>query len=299
MAVIRRDEDFESRGTRCAAWLYRPTAAAEDPPVVVMAHGFGCERRWRLPAFAERYAENGIAVLLFDYRYFGDSDGRPRNLISPTGQVRDWLAAIDHVRRLDDVDVSRLGLWGDSFGAGHAISAAARDGDVDAVVLAVPFSDGLRTALHVVRAGGIPYFSTAIRSATRDLARRATFRTPYYVPIAAAPDEFGVLNRPEALAGFRSINGGEWDNRCPARILLTILGYRPITRADGVDCPALVVEAEADRIIPPGTTDRLVTRLPDVERVRYPIHHFDIFTGEPFETVADRTTAFLDRHLLA
>jgi hypothetical protein len=33
--------------------LYRPEGAA-CPPVVVMAHGFGAERRFRLPAFAER-----------------------------------------------------------------------------------------------------------------------------------------------------------------------------------------------------------------------------------------------------
>ena len=297
MTVTRQDEDFESRGTRCAAWLYR-SEGDEPPPVVVMAHGFGCERGWRLPAFVERFAENGLAVLLFDYRRFGDSDGRPRNLVTPKGQVRDWLAAVEHARSLDDVDGERLALWGDSFSGGHAVTVAASDGGVDAAVLNVPFSDGTRTALHLARGGGLGYLTGGVGAALRDLARTVTFRSPHYVPIAAEPDAFGVLNRPGTLAGYERISGGEWDNRCPARILLTVLAYRPVSQAGAVDCPALVVEAEDDQIVPPGTVDRLVRRLDDVERVRYPGTHFDLFTGEPFEAVVERNTAFLRRHLL-
>ena len=79
---IRTDVDFVSSGTRCAAWLYRPRGVAR-PPVVVMAHGFGAERTFGLPAFAGRFAAAGLAALLFDYRGFGQSDGEPRNLVSP------------------------------------------------------------------------------------------------------------------------------------------------------------------------------------------------------------------------
>jgi len=297
MTVVRRDEDVTSRGTRCAAWLYRPEAV-EDPPVVVMAHGFGCERDWRLPAFAERFAAAGIAVLLFDYRSVGDSDGTPRNVISATAQVRDWKAAVAHARGLADVDGSRLGLWGDSFSGGHAVTVAADDDAVDAAVLNVPFSDGVRTASQLIRAGGWSYLSTAVPAALQDLLRKVTARSPRYVPIAAEPDEFGVLNRPGALAGYEAINGGDWDNRCAARILITVFGYRPISVAGAVDCPTLVIEAEDDQIVPAGTVDRLVDRLDDVERVRYPVSHFDVFTGEPFEAVVERNEAFLRRHLL-
>ena len=45
----RTDVDFVSSGTRCAAWLYRPHGVAR-PPVVIMAHGFGAERTFGLPA---------------------------------------------------------------------------------------------------------------------------------------------------------------------------------------------------------------------------------------------------------
>lgn len=42
---------FLSEGTQCAATLYRPTDA-KNPPIVVMAHGFGLLRRFRLPDVA-------------------------------------------------------------------------------------------------------------------------------------------------------------------------------------------------------------------------------------------------------
>lgn len=297
MAIRREDADFESEGTRCAAWLYREEAA-DDPPVVVLADAFGTERSWGAPAFAERFAGRGLAVLSFDYRRFGDSDGEPRNLITPTGQVRDCLAAIRHARALDGVDGTRLGLWGCSFGGGHAISAAARDGDVDALVCQVPFSDGLRTELYLARQGGIGYAVGAVVATLRDLGRAVTGRPPYYVPIAARPTEFGALNSPGSLDGYESIAEADWDNRCPARIFLTALSYRPVRQAHRVTCPTLVVEAEADAVIPPASVDRLVRRLGNAERVRLPIGHFDVYTGDSFRTVVDREAAFLCEHLL-
>lgn len=297
--VHRGDADFSSQGTRCAAWLYRP-AETENPPVVVMAHGFGGEREWGLPSFAEHFGARGMAVLLFDYRRFGDSDGKPRNLITPTGHVRDWLAAIGHVRTLDPVDSSRLALWGTSFSGGHVLAAAARDGNVDAVVLQAPFTDGLRTVLELNREGGgvEGYMKKAVCSALRDVSRKFTRRGPHYVPLVGDPDEFAVLNRPGTRAGFEQLSGGEWDNRCPGRILLSVLGYRPIKHAGNLDSPALVVQLEQDNIIPRSTIDELVNRLDEVERARYPFDHWEVYSGEPFEAIADRETGFLTKHLL-
>lgn len=297
MAVTRRDADFESRGTRCAAWLYRP-AGDEAAPVVVMAHGFGGERHWRLPAFAERFAERGLAVLLFDYRCFGDSDGTPRNLITPRGHVRDWLAALDHARGLDDVDAERLGVWGNSFSGGHILAAAARDADPDAAVLVAPFSDGIASVVDALRARGLGYGVRAVGAGLRDVVRAATGRSPHYVPIAAEPDGFGVLTQPGVVDDFEAISGGDWDNRCPARIFLSLMAYRPVSGAAALDCPTLLVQADRDRIIPTRTVDRLVERLPAVERSRYPVRHFDVFAGEPFDEIVAENAAFLERHLL-
>lgn len=296
-SVIREDTDFTSHGTRCAAWLYRDDEV-DDPPIVVMANGYGLERSHRLPAYAERFADHGLAVLVFDYRYLGDSGGEPRQLMSPDEQLRDWMTAIDHARSLDGVDGDRLGLWGVSFSGGHVVAAAAEDGDVDALSALVPNSDLLRTNLYLARKAGIGQFVRSNLAAVRDLARGALGRDPYYVPIAAEPDEFAALNLPGTLAGYESVTGDDWDNRVAPRSFLTLGNYRPVTRADRVDCPTLVINGERDNIVPPSIVDRLVERLDDVERVSLPIGHFDVYTGETFETVVDKQVDFLTEHLL-
>jgi pimeloyl-ACP methyl ester carboxylesterase len=90
---VRYDTRFLSKGTRCAAWLYRPDGV-ENPPIVVLAHGFGAFRDLRLDAYASRFAQAGYAALVFDYRSWGASDGEPRRVLDIGAQHADWRAAV-------------------------------------------------------------------------------------------------------------------------------------------------------------------------------------------------------------
>ena len=60
----RQDVSFTSGDDTCAAWLYMPTGVTA-PPVVILGHGLGATREMRLDAFAERFAQAGIAALAF------------------------------------------------------------------------------------------------------------------------------------------------------------------------------------------------------------------------------------------
>ncbi|MFB6171734.1 MAG: alpha/beta hydrolase [Haloarculaceae archaeon] len=302
MEFTREDADFESEGTRCAAWLYRPEAA--DPPVVVMAHGFGATRRMGLPDYAERFAARGLAVLLFDYRGFGDSDGRHRNVVDPSRHVADWQAAVEHARSLDGVDGDRVGVWGTSFSGGHALVTAARE-DVDAYVGQVPYYGDAPTPLDLARQRGPGYVARSVAAALRDLLRARTFRSPSYVPITGEPgtEDLAPLDAPGAYEGFRSlvpddIPESEW-NRCAARILLLVGAYEPRQEADEVDCPAFVFEAARDQLVSTAAIDEVVETLHDVERLRRDCGHFDPYQGDLFETVVEREADFLARTLLA
>jgi dienelactone hydrolase len=300
MDWTREDADFESRGTRCAAWLYRPEGV-EEPPVVVMAHGFGATRRMRLPAYAERFAERGLAVLLFDYRGFGDSDGRHRNVVDPSRHVDDWEAAVTHARNLEGVDGDRLGVWGTSFSGGHALVTAARE-DADAYVGQVPYYGDSPSPLALLRQQGPGYLASTVGAAVRDLLRARTFRSPHYIPIVGQPDELAPLNAPGSEEGYRSIvpddlDEDEW-NRCAARIMLLVGDYEPREEAPDVDCPAFVYQASRDRLVSADAIAEVVGELDDVEQVREACGHFDPYTGDRFERVVERQAEFLEQHLL-
>jgi len=291
-ATIR--SDFTSEGVRCSADLYLP-AGAYRPPVVVMAHGFGAERAFGLPPYARRFAERGLATYLFDYRGFGDSDGEPRNFVDAHRHLADWQAAVAHVRALHEVDGTRLALWGTSYSGGHAIVTAANDAAVTALVAQVPYVDPF--GLWCWKDPG--YLTRGIAHGLWDLARAATGQSPHYVKMAGQPDEFAVLNTPETWPGFQTLlpESSDWQNRCPARVALTTLLYRPARSAARVLCPALILIAERDSILSARASERAANRMPQAVPVVLPLGHFDIYTGEAFEAAVEMQAEFLELHL--
>lgn len=288
--------DFTCEGVRCSGDLYLP-AGVHRPPVVVMAHGFGAERAFGLPPFAERFAERGLAAYLFDYRGFGDSEGEPRNYVAPRRHLADWQAAVAHVRMLHEVDGSRLALWGTSFSGGHVLVTAARDPNIMAVVAQVPYVDPL--GLWCWKHPG--YVAWGLAHALWDLLRAVARRSPHTVRIAGRPGELAVLNTPETWPGFQAIlpQGADWDNRCPARILLTTLLYRPASSVAGIRCPLLIMAAEHDSIISLRSVERAANRIPQASTMVLPLGHFDIYTGEAFEAAVEMQASFLEEHLHA
>jgi dienelactone hydrolase len=298
MEHARLDVPFESGDATCAGWFYRP-ARGDDLPVVVLAPDLTARRTWRLPRIAHRFAERGVAAFTFDYRHFGDSDGEPRRLVDPAAQADDLAAAVDRVRRLDRVDPGRVAVWGTGLGGGHAVEVAARV-DPAAVVAVAPLLDGKATVSHVLKAGGAGHAARVGLAVVRDLSRKYTRRSPHELRVVGDPDEFALLARPGQKRAFLSLVPAdeEWTNRTPARGLLALRGYRPLDAADEVDCPAFVVEATEDDVVPDGPVDDLVDALDDVTRVREPVRHFDVLRDDAFERILDRARTFLDDHVV-
>jgi pimeloyl-ACP methyl ester carboxylesterase len=292
----RIDSDFESAGTRCGAWLFLPDGDLRQP-VVVMAHGFGGQREMRLPAFAERFAARGLAVLVFDYRCFGASDGKPRNLIDPRRHVEDWRAAIEHVRSLPHVDADRLALWGTSFSGGHVLAVGSQVRGISAIVSQVPFVgfDAGSTALPFRQA------LRALFAGWRDLARAARGADPYYVPIIGRPHEFAFLNTPDSWDAYHALVPPDscWQNRAPARVLFGMRRYKPLEQADAIEAPVLMVAAEHDSLIPVASVEAAAKRIPSCELVTLDATgHFEPYVGRVFERVVELETDFLCKHLL-
>ncbi len=293
--VARVDSDFMSGGLRCAGWLYRPEGI-KKPPVVIMGHGFAAERTFGLPVFAERFAEMGMAVFLFDYRNFGDSEGNPRNLVNPFRHIGDWEAAIAHVKTMPDLNTKKIALWGSSFGGGHVMCVAARHSEIAAVVSQAPFVDGIASAL--IQSPG--YMLRAIIAGFRDLGRKLTFRSPYYVPAIGSPDEFAIMNTEECMFGYSVLipEDSSWENRVPARILLLVSYYRPIRHANRIESPVLIVAAEKDSLIPISAVEKTAARIKNCTFERLACNHFSLYVGECFELNMKIQTEFLEKHLM-
>jgi alpha-beta hydrolase superfamily lysophospholipase len=283
----REDLTFSSSGDRCAAWVYRPADPAESSPIVVMAHGLSGTRRDRLSAFAERFADAGLAALVFDHRGFGDSGGQP-DVFHPRRQLEDWQAAIAAARALPGVDPDRLATFGSSMGGGNALAAAATDRRVAAAVSQVPFLDIVRQA-HRSSPG-----------VTARMMRAAALGR--YLPAVGQPNEPALINAPDSEAGWRHVvaigEDSRWRNRVSARWLLGP-PYRPIRHAATLHCPWLVLVGEEDQVAAPGPAVQAARRAPMGELCTYPgVDHFDIYDGPVHEQFVADELEFLTRRLL-
>jgi len=296
VAMSREDITFSSHGSRCAAWLYRPEGTDTLHPLVVMGHGFSAVREQRLDAYAERFAQAGLAVLVFDYRHFGASEGEPRQLLEIARQLDDWRAALGHARGLEGVDAKRIALWGSSFSGGHVVAIAAEDPGVAAVVSQAPFTDGL----SAIRAGGAAAAVRLTLAGLRDQAAALAGRPPVTIPAVGPPGTLAAMTAPEAEPGFRALDppGSSWQNRVSARVALRLGLYRPYAKFSRLRCPVLVSVCEHDRTTPPGSAVRAAERSPNAELVRYPIGHFEIYLEPHFERTVSDQLEFLVRNLL-
>lgn len=289
----RTDVTIDAHGERLAAWLFRPDDAAGRVPCVVLAHGFTGTRGARLDAYAERFADAGLAALVFDYRHFGDSTGAPRDLLSVRKQLQDWRAAVTYARGLEGVDPDRIAVWGSSFSGGHVVVVAAGDPRIAAAISQAPFMDGVPTLAAVPPKNAAKLTVAGLK----DLAAAARGREPHYVPATAPPGELAVMTSPDAAPGFAAIAPPGWTNRAAARIALRVGTYRPITRASKVTCPWLVQVADRDAVTPPKPAYVAAARGPRAELRHYDCGHFDVYVPPLFETVVADQLSFLQRHL--
>jgi uncharacterized protein len=283
----REDVTFMSATDTCAAWLYPAARSRSDGTfaLIVMAHGLTGTRRDRLGPFAERFAQAGVAALVFDHRGFGDSGGAPDH-VDPTLQLEDWRAAIAFARSLDGVDKDRVATFGSSLGGGNALAAAAEDSAIAAVISQVPFLDRQTQA----------YRSTASVQA----AIEAAAASGDHLPAVGQPHEAAFINAPGAEAGWRYVvaigEDSRWRNRASAGWLLT--GYSPIRHAETLHCPWLVCVAEGDNVALPGPAIAAGRCAPKGEVRTYPgVGHFDIYDGPEHEAVVADEVEFLRRHL--
>jgi pimeloyl-ACP methyl ester carboxylesterase len=284
-AALRRDVTFASGGVTCRAWAYAPDERFPRPaPCIVMAHGLSGTRNASLEPYAERFVAAGFYVVLFDYRYLGDSDGEPRQLISIPRQLEDWTSAIAFARRMEGVDAERIGLWGTSLSGGHVVVAAARDTRIAAVCAQCPMLDGHASARQVRKQVGVGRIARLAAVSLIDNVRALFGLSPYYVPLVAPDGELAAMPTENAYKGLMAIVPPEWRNEVAARLFVRLPFYRPIRFAQDVKCPTLLIACANDTVVSVRAAIETAKRMAGRARLlTLPIGHFDVYAGEWLE----------------
>lgn len=293
--TIRHDVRFACGDGRCAAWLFAPPV--ERPPVVVIGHGFAGTRDVALPALAERFAREGVASLVFDYRHFGASSGAPRQLVDPWTQLDDWRAAIAFARASERVDGARVALLGTSLGAGHALLVAADEPDLAAVAVQVPLVDtGMEGEATFY---GVGWALRLVVTGWADLLRAKLTGHGIEIPAIAPAGGFGMIVDDAAYAAFEKLvaPGSSYRNAVLAHSAFTFDAYDPSERVAEIRAPILVVASRGDRFAPFAAAEALAA-LPNATLAEIEGDHFDVYAPPRLDEVAAIHARFLREHLL-
>ena len=177
--VNHRKVTFETQyGLTLAADLYEPKNAKGKLPAIAVSGPFGATKEQSSGLYAMRLAERGFVTLAFDPSYTGESSGEPRRTASPDINTEDFLAAVDYLSQLPEVDADRIGILGVCGWGGIALNAAAADPRIKATVAS--------TMYDMTRVGGNGYYDSADQEETRHAAREALAKQRLADPTAMA-----------------------------------------------------------------------------------------------------------------
>lgn len=264
---MRRSINIWSEGTRLAGDLWTPddVGAGDQLPAILLCHGWGGRKEHLNATYAPWFSRAGFAVLAFDYRGWGESDGKlvpagavppldqngevtlrakaVREVVDPFDQIRDIANCLDFLQGEPQVDEERIGLWGTSYGGGHVAFMAAHDSRVRAIVAQVSAQQPPMVRAPVARA-------RAVARARGEIG-----------PIPPAED---------VVAGL----GGVPDLAKMAR-------YSPIATADKIRVPALVIDAEQeelmDRMQNGHALNEIVAKNAPARYTSFPCKHYAIY----------------------
>ena len=182
--VNHKKVTFETQyGLTLAADLYTPKDAEGKLAAIAVSGPFGATKEQSSGLYAMRMAEHGFVTLAFDPSYTGESSGEPRRTASPDINTEDFMAAVDYLSQLENVDAEKIGIIGICGWGGIALNAAAADTRIKATVAS--------TMYDMTRVSGNGYYDSENKEESRHTAREALSKQRLSDPKAMAG---GVVN---------------------------------------------------------------------------------------------------------
>lgn len=290
---MERKVTFYSEGTPVSGVLGYPDDYIPEKayPAVAFCHGFSIIKEIWFPVYAERFRQAGYITLTFDYRFFGESGGTPRQRLVPMAQVTDARSAVTFLESLDEVDGKRIGLYGTSFGCGIATVAAALDERVACVVGTAGPADCERQFRH---GEGFDAFMDKVRR------KRARLVTTGEVDYISVPRMMGRDPEMEHDLNVLAEQHPEWRPEITFESMLDIIEFKPENYAHLISPRAAMwIYVDADLLVPvtEGKSYFAKAREPRKLVILEGIKHKDVYAGPGLERLLAHAVTWFDAHM--
>jgi alpha-beta hydrolase superfamily lysophospholipase len=265
--MTARPLPFFADGLRLDADLHLPPGAPgkTPPPVLVAASGYLGLKVLHPERFARALTPRGYAVLTFDYRGFGASEGE-RGRLAPQDWAEDIRAAVDRLHGCELVDAGRIGLLGWALGGGVVIAEASEDPRVRAVVAVNAIGDGTRATRNMHDEAS---WNRLLQRIEDDRVRRATLgRSEIASPWDIVRLDLDARTSPYVLDELYKAPGyGSGVTLQSGDLLLRFSPERVVARLAGR--PLLIVHGDSNRLHLPEEAQSLFDRAGEPKRLVY------------------------------
>ena len=300
-----RKVSFRSEGYTLSAILSLPEGATGPVPLIVMGGGWCYVKEIVMPHYATGILAAGAAVLMFDYRNFGDSSGERRQHIDPWGQIEDFRNAVTFVQTLPEIDANRIGVWGISYAGGHVIAVAAMDSRVKLAVSNIPVVNGYE---NMRRTHGSTRFNDLEELLLEDRRNRAATGKDGRMPMSSLTPVTELSTWPFPLIHeiFHDIKGREAPNHehwSTIESTELLLNYNIAPFAQRIyDKPIMLVIAEGDEITLWDLEIATYNSIPSARKeiaVIPRVSHMSLYSKQDHLSRAGAAaTAFIKKHLV-
>ncbi|HEU0099777.1 MAG TPA: alpha/beta hydrolase [Allosphingosinicella sp.] len=133
--VLKKATFTNQYGMQVAGNLYIPRKLDRGARIaaLVVGHPMGAVKEQSANLYATKMAEKGFVALSIDLPFWGESEGRPRNAVSPDLYAEAFSAAVDFLGTRSFVDRGRIGAIGICGSGSFVISAAKIDPRIKAI----------------------------------------------------------------------------------------------------------------------------------------------------------------------
>lgn len=249
------DVTFKNGAIELSGTLVIPSTKGPHP-AVILVHGSGPVTRDFYGPLSYIFAGNGIAVLSYDKRGIGKSNGDWLDQ-SFEDLAADVLAGLNFLKTRKEIQSEEIGLWGISQGGWIVPLAAAQSKDVAFAIL--------------ISAAGVTPAEQTLMSTEAEMRVQDLPEDKIKQAITETKTQIDSLNSEEAKKEFEAqvekltsegngklLSSSGIENPRFLLFFRRIMNFQTIPNLQKLTCPVLVIYGEKDRIVPvQGNKDKL------------------------------------------
>jgi len=295
---MKREISFKRDGLTLVGNLFTPANFDENGHyMAIIVEGSFTSVKEQMPGtYAQKFADEGFVALAFDYSHYGESEGKPRQLESPAEKLSDLMAAVTYMTDLPYVKA--VGMVGVCTSAGYTAYLAAADDRIKAVATVAAFLPSPALFSLMYGEEGITQRLEAGAAAKRKYEETGEETTiPAYSETDQSAVNFGPAGSFDYYLSEKRGNVPEYKNEFAVMAWETMLGFDPISKASGVEVPAIVVHSDESAF--PDNARKFYSELQGPKELVWADgNHYDYYDSPAqIDNAVKNVTRFFNEHL--